>query len=76
VKLADESGAVVAETTQSQASRDMTLEAPALRPGAYRVVYRVLSTDGDVVEGKVEFVVVGAEPEPKFAPARISLSND
>ncbi|HEY8162570.1 MAG: copper resistance CopC family protein [Methylocystis sp.] len=59
IKLADASGAVMAQATQNRASREMVLEAPALRPGTYRVFYRVLSTDGDIVEGQVKFAVVG-----------------
>lgn len=59
VKLVDARGAVVAETTQEAASRQMTMPAPALQPGTYRVCYRVLSADGDIVEGKVDFEVKG-----------------
>ncbi len=57
IKLADASGAVIAQTTQGRPSCEMTLEAPALNPGEYRVLYRVLSMDGDIVEGQVDFVV-------------------
>lgn len=57
IKLADANGAVIAQTTQGRPSREMTLDAPALSPGAYRVHYRVLSMDGDIVEGQVDFVV-------------------
>jgi copper resistance protein C len=57
VKVIDNRGAVVAETTQEKASREMTLAAPPLPPGDYRVHYRVLSMDGDIVEGKVDFTV-------------------
>lgn len=57
VKLLDARGFVVAETIQEAASREMTMPAPALQPGAYRICYRVLSADGDVVEGKVDFDV-------------------
>jgi copper resistance protein C len=68
VKLIDEKGAVIAETTQEKASREMTLPAPALKPGPYQLRYRVLSVDGDVVEGKVEFEVrAAAAPAPESA---------
>lgn len=56
-KLVDATGAVVAETTQAAASREMSMPAPALQPGAYSICYRVLSADGDIVEGKVDFEV-------------------
>jgi copper resistance protein C len=57
-QLVDERGAVVTEMTQPEASREMTMQAPALQPGAYRIRYRILSADGDLVEGAVEFEVV------------------
>ena len=57
-RLTDPSGATLSETTQREASHEMVLPAPArLAPGKYLVHYRVLSVDGDVVEGKVEFMV-------------------
>ncbi len=56
VKLMNDRGAVLAETTQETASREMVLPAPSLQPGTYRIVYRVLSVDGDLVEGKLDFV--------------------
>jgi copper resistance protein C len=59
-ELLDESGAVVTRVTQQKAAREMTLPAAALPPGQYRVHYRVLSVDGDIVEGNVEFAVVNA----------------
>lgn len=58
VALADEKGRVLAEATQKEASREMTLPPQALSSGAYQIRYRVLATDGDVVEGRVDFVVV------------------
>lgn len=71
VKLTDDAGAVIAETTQQEASREMTLPAPALKPGPYQIRYRVLSTDGDIVEGKVDFVVrAAADPARDFENAR------
>ena len=57
-KLTDAAGATLAETTQREPSSEMTLPAPApLAPGKYHIHYRVLSADGDIVEGKVEFMV-------------------
>ncbi|WP_424362296.1 copper resistance CopC family protein [Methylocystis parvus] len=57
VRLVDATGAVVAEKTQETASREMAMPAPELQPGAYRICYRILSADGDIVEGKVDFEV-------------------
>ena len=37
--------------------RELTLEAPDLPPARYIVRYRVLSTDGHIVEGNYEFTV-------------------
>jgi copper resistance protein C len=37
--------------------RELSMEAPELTPGKYIVRYRVLSTDGHVVEGNYEFTV-------------------
>lgn len=67
-QLVDAQGAVLSATTQAVASREMTMPAPALRPGAYRIRYRVLSADGDLVEGAVEFDVV-SEPVNQTASA-------
>jgi copper resistance protein C len=61
VKLKDAKGAVVAEATQKEASREMVLPTPVLEPGPYHIHYRILSVDGDVVEGKVDFTVFGVE---------------
>jgi hypothetical protein len=56
-ELMDESGAVLTRVTQEQAGREMTLPAPELPLGRYRVHYRILSADGDVVEGTLAFTV-------------------
>ncbi|PPD42345.1 MAG: copper resistance protein CopC [Methylocystis sp.] len=61
VRLETAKGAVVAEVTQRLASREIVLKTPALDPGRYQIVYRVLSTDGDIVEGKVGFEIFGVE---------------
>jgi methionine-rich copper-binding protein CopC len=37
--------------------RELSLDAPDLSPGRYIVRYRVLSTDGHIVEGNYEFTV-------------------
>lgn len=37
--------------------RELAMEPPELAPGKYVVRYRVLSTDGHVVEGNYEFTV-------------------
>jgi len=57
VRLETENGVVLAERRQRMAKRELELPAPALEPGRYRVHYRVLSADGDIVEGAVEFLV-------------------
>jgi methionine-rich copper-binding protein CopC len=57
VKLTDAEGTVLVEATQDKPSREMTLPAPQLNPGDYQLHYRVLSADGDLVEGQVEFTV-------------------
>jgi len=57
VRLKDERGAVLAEVTPQQASREIVMPAPSLAPGQYQVDYRVLSADGDVVQGAVGFTV-------------------
>jgi methionine-rich copper-binding protein CopC len=61
IKLRNAKGAVVAEVTQKEASREMILPTPVLEPGAYHIHYRILSVDGDIVEGKVDFTVFGVE---------------
>ncbi len=61
VKLKDSKGKVIAEKTQREPSRELTLPTPSLMPGEYHVVYRVLSVDGDIVEGKLDFFIHGLE---------------
>jgi len=39
--------------------RELSLDAPDLPPARYIVRYRVLSTDGHIVEGNYEFTVDG-----------------
>ncbi|MGJ0502520.1 MAG: copper resistance CopC family protein [Methylocystis sp.] len=57
ITLKARNGLVVAKATQKEASREMVLDTPVLQPGLYEVVYRVLATDGDIVEGSFPFVV-------------------
>jgi len=57
INLEDDDGAVLASKTQQRASRDMDMSAPLLAPGRYHVRYRILSPDGDVVQGKIDFIV-------------------
>jgi copper resistance protein C len=57
IALEDDDGAVLASKTQQTASRDMDMSAPVLSPGRYHVRYRILSSDGDVVQGKIDFIV-------------------
>jgi copper resistance protein C len=57
IDLENDDGAVLAATTQQKASRDMNMSAPMLSPGRYHVRYRILSPDGDVVQGKIDFIV-------------------
>ena len=57
IDLEDDHGAVLAFKTQQIASRDMDMSAPTLAPGRYHVRYRILSPDGDVVQGKIDFII-------------------
>ncbi len=54
-------GKVLAQGAVGKADspRDLSLDAPELAPGRYIVRYRVLSTDGHIVEGNYEFTVDG-----------------
>ncbi|HXY58521.1 MAG TPA: copper resistance CopC family protein [Methylocystis sp.] len=57
VRLERDDGVVLAEKAQPTTSRSFRMETPKLAPGAYRVRYRMLTPDGDLMQGKVEFVV-------------------
>jgi methionine-rich copper-binding protein CopC len=57
IRLNAEDGSILAMKIQSRASRDLDVPVPSLRPGRYRVAYRILSSGGDIVQGKVDFVV-------------------
>jgi len=57
IKLENDHGAVLAAKAQPKASRRFSMDSPRLAPGRYHVVYRVLSPDGDMLRGRVDFVV-------------------
>lgn len=57
--LKNEKGEILAYGTQPQLAREFSLPVPPLSPGRYRVDFRVLSTDGDIVKGAFDFVVEG-----------------
>ncbi len=55
----DASGKVLGEGSigTPDKPRELSMESPELAPGKYIVRYRVLSTDGHIVEGNYEFTV-------------------
>lgn len=57
--IEDASGKVLGEGSNGvpDKPRELSMDAPELAPGKYIVRYRVLSTDGHVVEGNYEFTV-------------------
>lgn len=57
ITLKSQNGTVIAKAAQKKASRELLLDTPALQPGLYEVDYRVLATDGDIVEGCFPFVI-------------------
>ena len=57
VQLQDESGTILAAKAQTQRSRQFSMDAPALQPGNYHVLYRMLAPDGDLLQGRLDFVV-------------------
>lgn len=57
VNLERDDGALLASKAQAKTSRSFDMESPALSPGRYRVSYRMLSPDGDLMQGKIDFVV-------------------
>jgi methionine-rich copper-binding protein CopC len=59
ISILDSTGKVVVEGAKGQPEkpRELTLEAPDLVAGNYTVKFRVLSSDGHIVEGKYEFTV-------------------
>jgi len=57
IDLENDNGAVLATMTQPKVSRDMDMSAPSLPPGRYHVRYRILSPDGDLVQGKIDFFI-------------------
>lgn len=59
ISILDATGKVIVEGAKGQQEkpRELTLDAPELAAGNYIVKYRVLSSDGHIVEGKYEFTV-------------------
>ena len=57
VSLERDDGAIIVKWTQPKAQPEIAFPAPPLQPGCYHVDYRVLSTDGDLVEGRVDFFI-------------------
>ncbi|MBM3578369.1 MAG: copper resistance protein CopC [Alphaproteobacteria bacterium] len=57
ITLKSQNGTVIAKAAQKEASRELLLDTPALQPGLYEVDYRVLATDGEIVEGCFPFVI-------------------
>jgi methionine-rich copper-binding protein CopC len=57
IRLESEDGTLLAAKTQAKAEHRLDLAAPPLQSGRYRVHYRVLSTDGDITEGRLEFFI-------------------
>jgi methionine-rich copper-binding protein CopC len=57
ISLNAEDGSILAMKTQPRASRDFDIAVPALRPGRYRVAYRILPAHGKIIQGNVDFVV-------------------
>lgn len=59
ISIIDSTGKVVVEGAKGAPDkpRELTLDAPELAVGGYVVKYRVLSSDGHIVEGKYEFTV-------------------
>jgi methionine-rich copper-binding protein CopC len=60
IRVVDAKGDVVASSDKAVDASDRTLlrlDVPALSPGTYRVVWRVLSVDSHVTEGDYKFDV-------------------
>ena len=57
ITLKSRNGLVIAKATQKQASKELILDTPVLQPGLYEVDYRVLATDGAIVEGAFPFII-------------------
>lgn len=57
--IEDASGKLLGEGANGvpEKPRELSMDAPELAPGKYVVRYRVLSTDGHIVEGNYEFTV-------------------
>jgi len=59
LSLQAEDGSLLARKTQPQASRYFDMQTPQLQPGRYHLVYAILSPDGDMLHGTINFVVDG-----------------
>jgi methionine-rich copper-binding protein CopC len=57
VQLEDHLGNILAIKAQDRRSRQFTMDAPTLDPGRYRIVYRMLAPDGDLMQGRIDFGV-------------------
>jgi copper resistance protein C len=57
LSIEGENGAVIASKTQQVASQDFQMPAPELAPGRYQLKYRILSPDGDLLGGAIDFQV-------------------
>lgn len=59
ISILDSSGKLIVEGAKGKPEkpRELTLDAPELAAGAYVVKFRVLSSDGHIVEGQYEFTV-------------------
>jgi copper resistance protein C len=59
ISILDSTGKLVVEGAKGvqDKPRELTLDAPELAVGSYVVKFRVLSSDGHIVEGKYEFTV-------------------
>jgi methionine-rich copper-binding protein CopC len=59
LSLQADDGSLLARKTQPEASRYFDMKAPQLQPGRYHLVYAILSPDGDMLRGTINFVVDG-----------------
>ena len=60
VSIESDDGTIVASETLQEASHVFVMHPPPLNPGKYRVRYSILTPDGDLLKGAVEF-----KAEPK-----------
>jgi len=60
VSIESEDGTIVTSQTLKEASHVFVMDTPQLSPGKYRVRYSILTPDGDLLQGVVDF-----KAEPK-----------